>query len=457
MKKIYLISIMLLSICLTGCNSDDKKIDAPIDIYNSNVLFTAAGGTCTFTVTAAEADLQVTTDKNWVTATKSGNTITVTATPNYVATGRTAKVIITAGDNTTYVPVIQMPLLLNVANAVTVDAKGEVLLVAYESSVTPTVQCDSAWLTASVADGKIVLTAQPNPSMTTTRSATVSLFDGFDTIAVFQGTNYLDIDAYDVLLEARGDSVRIGYDDTNPVTLALEPSGTTWLRASLDGDKIVLVAGDNPDFTASRSAEVRVYVLDSYTTINVTQEKNKYLYEDYLGEYTMKWNQSGTNAANAAYYTLDVELVEKVPGESYYLKGLFKPEWEAIPLNIVFTYNAAKEAIELRQQIVGQYTPVAEVRELRMFISLNAGNSYSNSTAFNGISSGMTFNSGKLEFNLLDGGNTPGNIFCGFQFRDYALDGTGGGNATPGIVVPPNIGSTNSNGRYYFWPSFVHK
>ena len=269
MKKIYLISVLLLSMVLAGCeNSSEYRdfLDTQVKIENSDVVFTAAGGTGTIEI--ATEDFTSISDQSWCTLTTNGKIITVNATPNVSISGRTARVTVKSGDKVNYVSVSQAALVIAAARQVGIDGKGEILRVPYESAITPTIQSSESWLTALVDGNEIVLTAEPNPSLSIIRTATVSILDGFATITVTQATNYLTMDAYSATLDGRGETVKVGYDDTNPIIVQ---SNGAWLTATVVGDSVVLTAPANPNPIATRSTTVTVSVLDGQTTINVTQ------------------------------------------------------------------------------------------------------------------------------------------------------------------------------------------
>jgi len=87
----------------------------------------------------------------------------------------------------------------------------------------------------------------------------------------------------------------------------------------------------------------------------VTIQDSELTYEDFLGTYTMWFNRNSeyppTTGRRGAYRTQSatVSLVEAVPGESYFLKGILSPADEERG-NIIITYNDKYGRLELRGQ-----------------------------------------------------------------------------------------------------------
>jgi len=431
MKKIYLISVLLLSMVLAGCeNSSEYRdfLDTQVQIENSDVVFTAAGGTGTIEI--ATEGFTSTCDQSWCTITTNGKIITVNATPNVSISGRTARVTVKSGDKVNYVSVSQYGLILTVDRNVAIDGKGETLRIPYESLVALTVQSSESWLTASIDGDEIVLTAEPNTSMSQTRTATVSILDGLTTITVTQGTNYLTMDTYSATFDGRGGTVKIGYDDSNSITVL---SNAAWLTATVVGDSIVLTAVATPNLTTSRSTTVTVYVLDGTTTINVTQEK--YLtYEAYLGVYTMHYSISYSSTTPTRSLTVTLERDPDNPTTRYLVKGILTDGTEG---ELRMVYSPTTSMVSWIGQII--HTDTHDLRWLCWSIT-NATNTNVNNYGMVSTNIDIT---GNLKFSMVDNGNWP-TVAAGFILRRFVAGAT-----SSGVNVP------SKDGQHLFaYPSF---
>jgi hypothetical protein len=419
MKKIYLISVLLLSMVLAGCeNSSEYRdfLDTQVQIENSDVVFTAAGGTGTIEV--ATEGFTSTCDQSWCTITTNGKIITVNAIPNVSISGRTARVTVKSGDKVNYVSVSQYGLILTVDRNVAIDGKGEILRIPYESLVALTVQSSESWLIASIDGDEIVLTAEPNTSMSQTRTATVSILDGLTTITVTQGTNYLTMDTYSATFDGRGGTVKIGYDDSNSITVL---SNAAWLTATVVGDSIVLTAVATPNLTTSRSTTVTVYVLDGQTTINVTQEK--YLtYEAYLGTYTMSYSISYSNPTPTRTLPVTLEIDPANPTTRYIVKGILADSYTDGELYMV--YSPTTSNVSWLIQLI--YASTTDFWCLGWSIT----NTTQRNTTFGMVSTGTDI-SGNLKFSMVDNGLWATGA-AGFIFRTYTAGTTSNSVNIPG-------------------------
>ncbi|MDR1554076.1 MAG: hypothetical protein LBS69_11565 [Prevotellaceae bacterium] len=207
MKKIYLIQILLLSIFLAGCDSTEylEFENTQVKIESANVNFSALGGTGEIVV-AESNNFTATVDQTWCSLNVSGNVISVTAIPNMSISGRNARITVKSGNKVNYVSVTQASITFKTeTDNATIDGKGGEARIAYETEASLAIDTvTGSWLTASIDGNEIVLqAANANPSISNTRSATVTLaiqnqgttLFTYD-ISVTQEKNYLVYEDY---------------------------------------------------------------------------------------------------------------------------------------------------------------------------------------------------------------------------------------------------------------------
>ncbi|MDR1985079.1 MAG: hypothetical protein LBQ28_09710 [Prevotellaceae bacterium] len=361
MKKIYIIQILLLSIFLTGCSdsTEYKEFeDVLVKIDNSNVIFSAIGGTGDIIV-AESVDFTAVSDKDWCQLTVSGQKITATVEPNMSISGRTARVTIKSGNRVNYVSVTQYGI--RITRTVTASGKGEEIRISYNYDV-PVIfkSVDENWVSCTVETDEIVLTVQANPSLTETRSANVVLQIG--TVELFE------------------------------------------------------------------------------ETVTVNQEKNYLEYADYLGTYVMTY--SNTYNSTTPSFSINVELVEKVAGESFYLKGILQPAYDdnfLIPIG----YSGAT-GLSIVTQALG-FDPVKDM-DIWIAVTRSESNSYSIGSGYGLVSTGANLDSGHLAFSFTDNGKWTGYTTIGISFR-YLVKGT---SSTTGATTAPIGNGTGDKIRYYY-------
>jgi hypothetical protein len=179
MKKIIYIMTLIAAVFVGGCESESYRAfdDTQVKIEQSNVTFTAAGGTGTIVVADTERSVTATTEQSWCKLSVSGNTITVTVEPNLDRTGRSALVTIKAKDKIQYVPVSQAPVYLRLDSYEDISflGKGGTVTFSYECEVPVTVVADAPWVSGTVQGKEIVLKAVQNPEFLSGRTTKIKI------------------------------------------------------------------------------------------------------------------------------------------------------------------------------------------------------------------------------------------------------------------------------------------
>ena len=100
MKKILCLIVLLAGVTMfTSCGKDDATYTAipKLDVSKAEVLFESNGGTGSITINTS-SPVTATTESTWLTVSANGNVVTATAPVNGSLDGRSATIIIKAGD-----------------------------------------------------------------------------------------------------------------------------------------------------------------------------------------------------------------------------------------------------------------------------------------------------------------------------------------------------------------------
>jgi hypothetical protein len=183
MKKIILNMMALFAVILiAGCEKENFRAfsETQVEIEKSNVTFTAKGGVGTIEVAASALPFTATSDQPWCKASVSGSIITVEAEPNIDKSGRTALITVKSQDRINFVPVTQASVYLHLNNYETIIflGNGGTGSFSYTCDVPVSVVLEDAWITSSISDNVITLTAQMNPDFLNGRNTKIKIIAG---------------------------------------------------------------------------------------------------------------------------------------------------------------------------------------------------------------------------------------------------------------------------------------
>jgi hypothetical protein len=297
-----------------------------------------------------------------------------------------------------------------------VGGTGEIVVAGAEAF---TVASDQDWCTSNNSGRKVLLTVEPNLSMSgRTAKITIRAGEKLSYVMIMQLAAGFKIETTDIHVAPKvGEEMRVPYE--TDVQLAIGQVVDNWLTASIEDQEIVLrVAVSNPSLEEARTTTVTVAIQNQGETIytqklNVTQDKNYLAYEDFLGNYAMSYSISYSNPT--ATRVIPVTFSEKVAGQSYKLEGIL-PDEPDFPGEIIATYNEG--LITILGQIMYTYpagtdftigtkgnTSAGVVKEGYLYWLLpysSANYTYRNST-YGVASSNIDLSSG-LKFKMLDNG-----------------------------------------------------
>lgn len=410
MKKIfwYMMAFALIGCAFTACNDDDDDVQPiTLEVVQSDVDFAAAGGNGTIKLNGAESGVTATSDKAWVTITG--------ATPQAVQFAvaessepliRTATITIKAGVATQTVSILQQPATMDIENQIIeVDPTGQTpTTITYDTSMASapvvTIPAEAqAWLTVTAEAGKLIFA--PNTNVTGDRETIVTVEQGWKPVqfTVKQEIAYL-IDFYVDVLDR--DAITVECVPTEYMALT---SGN-WEASSPD-DWITITktdAGCTIDIAENTSGKLRTGTvelsMDGQVIKSYTFDQKIYSYNFFLGKWTF------THDAGS----LTVTIRENVPGESYYVDGLYRN-------NVVFGYEVVNDVPRLT--LVPQYVCPASDGVHYMWICLRdaATATYSWASGKFVIPYNMDENNQTLTFT--DDGNWEDHAAHGFGFYKF--------------------------------------
>lgn len=171
MKKVIYILIISLAVgtFLIGC--DDNAYKEPVktlEVISSDLYFPWDGGEGTITM-KADGKITPTSSQVWCTVHAEGNVVYVSVSMNDKYSGRTARVTITSGNESTYVAVTQRPAAFTIdALNMTIGDKEGTSSFAASSSVDPiSASTEDTWiLNPRYENGKVIFDHEANPDAT---------------------------------------------------------------------------------------------------------------------------------------------------------------------------------------------------------------------------------------------------------------------------------------------------
>lgn len=329
MKKITL--LLFTAVCalaFAGCNDDEPSTAVSLEIVSSDIGFEASGGTGTISLNTTAPSIEAASDKSWLTidtASPSGVTYTVGVNDN--ALQRSAKITITAADQSRQVTILQNGARFDIsADPIEMDPTGQtVAKIAYDTSLTtpPEVSIPedaAAWLSATASDGTINLTATLN--YTGKRSTTITVTEGWKPVEIPVSQDMVSlVDVSSIALDRNAATVTV------TATEYMSIVGDSW-SVSTEDEWITLAKDQTNSFTVSvdentsgavrtGSVDVKLDNGDVLCTIAVSQKT--YSYEFFLGEWTMHYTDSDSDEP----VTLKVTLSATEDQTSYTVTGLY--------------------------------------------------------------------------------------------------------------------------------------
>ena len=217
MKKLYSMFMLLTTLFVVVACSDDTEnpyvMESQVQVVKANVLFGAKGGEGSVEVTAPGV-ISATLNSSWAVATVEGKTVKVVAQPNESGNGRSARLTIKSGKDSTQLTVQQTGLVFSLQaepSYIVNDQAGEKQF-ALEHTNAINITTTAEWLTASYDDDKFIVKYTQNTTGRV-RTARINYSSGNvrDSIVVTQGSladiidkSYLLVGTYNANGQQRG-------------------------------------------------------------------------------------------------------------------------------------------------------------------------------------------------------------------------------------------------------------
>ena len=169
MKKI--LSIIIAIGCMTAffaCSDDDISnpyaVEKAIKVVKSDVLFPARASEGSVTVEAKNGITKVVNNASWVTYTVNGSTVNVSVSQNDLFQGRTSRLSIYSGEDSTYVVIQQdgIDFVLSAGSEIITNDDAQNLSFFMRHNMPVEILQAEDWFTVSVEGDSLYISTQPN-------------------------------------------------------------------------------------------------------------------------------------------------------------------------------------------------------------------------------------------------------------------------------------------------------
>jgi hypothetical protein len=288
---------------------------------------------------------------------------------------------------------------------------------------TYTAASDRVWCTASVDGKTVVLTAEPNLTVSgRTALLTVRSGNRLGYISVTQTSAAVRPESYTYDVAEEKDTVYVRYECDFPVETASLPD---WIKSSANHEKKEIMFIVEAEKNYPRTATVRLYAdggngaVLAITEISIRQ--NFLPYDAFIGPYTMYYSKSAS--VTAPNSQTDVSIVAGVPGKSYFLKGILADDGIG---NIPVRYDELNGSLAVSgAKIIAAQNSDSPDFWWAPYQKRNTSFYVTPSSAY-GMTSAEHDIEGSLKFVLKDDGSDPGYVTVGFILRKYAGTDSGG-------------------------------
>lgn len=167
--------ILLLSLFLTGCESDDNSGKSLLDLGIQEVTFEASGGNQEVTV-PLDGNWLATSDKNWCTLEKDGQKLMLKAPLNLTIAPRTAVITVSEGNGEGSFTVVQAGSQFNVfPEKIYISSSGQRVPLLIQGNVGWQAQADEIWCHTNIQDGQLLISADTYKEEKSARYAQVTI------------------------------------------------------------------------------------------------------------------------------------------------------------------------------------------------------------------------------------------------------------------------------------------
>lgn len=189
MKKIYksLFITMIAAAGFTACSdyeAPDITTESAITIVSRNTDFPAAASTGVIKF-KADGPVTVSSANDWITASVEGDEINISVVQNNSIDGRAGSIIVKNGNAEDEISIIQSGIIFKFDEVGEIATDSDPSTHAYpiDANAPIEVSSDADWVKVAVADGKLSISIDPNPTLDP-RSATVTVKCGDTTYEI---------------------------------------------------------------------------------------------------------------------------------------------------------------------------------------------------------------------------------------------------------------------------------
>ena len=292
----------------TSCGKDDATYTAipKLDVSKAEVLFESNGGTGSITINTS-SPVTATTESTWLTVSANGNVVTATAPVNGSLDGRSATIIIKAGDAQAIVTATQKGSVYGINGGLeyelsdTAQAKVSIPVV-QSAGVSVTSLAD--WLTASFnSETSTIEVVATSNDVEEPRIGYVAFQTGNvkDTLEIAQAGLLLQLEKASVAVPNEGGIQSVTIEHSRPVTIE---TSSEWIVCAFNDKTNVLSISIDENKALARQGTITVKSLDIEKTISVIQYDPASLADQIVGDYYFTYyNDKGEMKAFAATLT----------------------------------------------------------------------------------------------------------------------------------------------------------
>ena len=309
MKKILCLIVLLAGVTMfTSCGKDDATYTAipKLDVSKAEVLFESNGGTGSITINTS-SPVTATTESTWLTVSANGNVVTATAPVNGSLDGRSATIIIKAGDAQAIVTATQKGSVYGINGGLeyelsdTAQAKVSIPVV-QSAGVSVTSLAD--WLTASFnSETSTIEVVATSNDIEEPRIGYVAFQTGNvkDTLEIAQAGLLLNLEKLSIAVPNEGGIQSVTIEHSRPVTIE---TSSEWIVCAFNDKTNVLSISIDENKALARQGTITVKSLDIEKTISVIQYDPASLADQIVGDYYFTYyNDKGEMKAFAATLT----------------------------------------------------------------------------------------------------------------------------------------------------------
>ena len=309
MKKILCLIVLLAGVTMfTSCGKDDATYTAipKLDVSKAEVLFESNGGTGSITINTS-SPVTATTESTWLTVSANGNVVTATAPVNGSLDGRSATIIIKAGDAQAIVTATQKGSVYGINGGLeyelsdTAQAKVSIPVV---QSAGVTVASLADWLTASFnSETSTIEVVATSNDIEEPRIGYVAFQTGNvkDTLEIAQAGLLFNLEKLSIAVPNEGGIQSVTIEHSRPVTIE---TSSEWIVCAFNDKTNVLSISIDENKALARQGTITVKSLDIEKTISVIQYDPASLADQIVGDYYFTYyNDKGEMKAFAATLT----------------------------------------------------------------------------------------------------------------------------------------------------------